>query len=973
MSLTTGARLGPYEILAPLGHGGMGEVYRARHLKLEREVAIKVLPDEVAFNRDRHARFEREARLASSLNHPNIITIYDIAEHEGTSFIAMEFVEGRTLRKIIGSEAIPIERALDIAAQMADGLAKAHAAGIVHRDLKPENVMVTADGIVKILDFGLAKEFVAAAPIDTDAATNVNPSIVGGVVGTPRYMSPEQISGSVLDHRSDQFAYGIVLYEMLAGRPPFDGLSVPSIMTAISHDPPPPLAPLRRGIPRDVEQLVERCLEKNPDARYASTADVAHALHAIRERRAQPRIPLFTPRAFALAAAIVLAVSGLGVWFWFHGAERRWAEHEAIPQISALIDKGSVFEAYRLAFRAKRATPDAPELEKLLGRISLPVKFVTDPPGATVSMKGYDTPDAPWEPLGTTPLETRIPYALMRIQIRKDGFETFEGAPFGAGTIAMFAQGVKLEPKDSWPAGMVRVWRHVYDGTPQNLPLPGDKRSLLVDRYFIDRTEVTNRDFKRFVDAGGYRDRKYWIDAFPDGMSDSSFPELVQPFRDATGRPAPATWSVGTYPEGTGDFPVAGVSWYEAAAYCRFSGKMLPSIYHWSAAVQQEQFSDILRISNYGSKGPASVGKYQGLAGYGTVDMAGNVSEWCFNATPDGKRHLLGGSWSDPGYVFMSPMARLPLERLPTVGFRCVSLGAPPPVELLAPVDSFVAPRRIPRISDEVFEAYRGMYAYDATPLNVRLEKTDDTSPHFKKEVVTFDAAYANDRVTAILFLPRNARPPYQTVIWLPGGDAFAFRSIETLASSYLWDFVPQSGRALVYVVYDGIYERSKPLDNTPLEQRDRVIRWSKDFSRTVDYLATRKDIDSSRLAYYGLSSTAGLGPVFATVDGRIRTQILLAGGLMGRARRPETAPVHFVDRCSLPTLMINGSDDFLLPMRAQKQLYERLATPPQDKRHVTLAGGHIPSSRIDIIREVLDWLDKYLGPVDTMTTSASG
>lgn len=966
MSLSHGAQLGPYEILSPLGQGGMGQVYKARHRKLERDVAIKVLPDEVRVNRERLARFEREARLASSLNHPNIITIYDIGEHETTTYIAMELVDGLTLRRIIAQETLPLARALDIAIQIGDGLAKAHAAGIVHRDLKPENVMVTGDGIVKILDFGLAKDIDAVLSIDTASPTEVNPSIKGAVVGTPRYMSPEQIGGLPLDHRSDQFAFGILLYEMLAGKPPFDGPSITSIVTAISRDPAPPLAPLRRDIPAPLARLVDRCLAKNPGARYESTADVCRELHAIKERIDRPRAAVMPLRALILAAAIVAMVSGLGVWMWFRGGETRWAEHDAIPQIAALIDKGSVFEAYRLAMRAKRAAPRQPDIEKLLGRISIPAKFVTVPPGAEVSMKGYDSPDAPWEPLGITPLETRIPYALMRLQVRKEGFETFEGAPFGGGVIAAFAKGMTLEPAGSRPPGMVKVFANSFAGRPQNLPLPGDAPAIAIGDFWIDRTEVTNREFKRFVDAGGYRQRKYWIDAFPMNGGEDAWNAAIQSFKDATGRTAPATWSLASYPDGAETLPVGGVSWYEAAAYCRYAGKTLPTIYHWSSAVGQHQFSDILRLSNFDASGPAPVGKFQGLAGYGALDMAGNVAEWCWNASPDGRRHLLGGAWSDPGYVFLHAGTRPADERTPTHGFRCVTYAAPPGAPLLAPVDTLVEVRRLPPVSDEVFEAYRAMYAYERTPLNATIEKTDESSPYWKKEVVSFDAAYGNDRVIALVFLPRNARPPFQAVIWVPGADAFAFHSSETLAGSYLFDFIPRTGRALVYLIYDGIYERSKPQPGGALEQRDMVIRWSKDFSRTVDYLETRNDIDTKRLAYYGLSSTAILGPLFTTVDGRIRASMLIGGGFMGTARRPESAPPHFASRCRIPTLILNGTDDFILPYAAQTELYERLGTPPEHKRLARLEGGHIPADRLAIMREVLDWLDKYLGPVET-------
>ena len=218
MALEAGTRLGPYEILSPLGAGGMGEVYRARHTKLGRDVAIKVLPDEMAADPERLQRFEREARTASSLNHPNIVTIHDIDEQDGTRYIAMELVEGKTLGNRLGEGPVPTSEILHLATQVAEGLAKAHAAGIVHRDLKPENLMITDDGLVKILDFGLAKLTPQTEDGVSDITTVEQATRAGVVLGTVPYMSPEQAAGRAVDFRSDQFSFGSILYEMATGR-----------------------------------------------------------------------------------------------------------------------------------------------------------------------------------------------------------------------------------------------------------------------------------------------------------------------------------------------------------------------------------------------------------------------------------------------------------------------------------------------------------------------------------------------------------------------------------------------------------------------------------------------------------------------------------------------------------------------------------------------------------------------------------
>jgi Tol biopolymer transport system component/tRNA A-37 threonylcarbamoyl transferase component Bud32 len=321
VTLSDGTRLSGYEILRPIAAGGMGEVYRARDTKLLRDVAIKILLPELARDPERLARFEKEARSASALNHPNIVTIYEIGKDNGSAFIAMELVEGRTLREVIADRPLPTRRLLAIAAQIADGLAKSHAAGIVHRDLKPDNVMVTRDGFVKILDFGLAKLVHSGFQRSAGAelATVSRRTEAGTILGTVGYMSPEQASGAPADFRSDQFSLGAILYEMITGRRAFQGPTDAQTLAAIIEDEPEPLAFAAPATPPSLAAIVERCLEKDPDDRYDSTRDLSRDLAALRDRASSSSVsgphpvPARRPRlsrrallAGAIAAAVVV-------------------------------------------------------------------------------------------------------------------------------------------------------------------------------------------------------------------------------------------------------------------------------------------------------------------------------------------------------------------------------------------------------------------------------------------------------------------------------------------------------------------------------------------------------------------------------------------------------------------------------------------------------------------------------------------
>jgi serine/threonine protein kinase/tetratricopeptide (TPR) repeat protein len=280
MTLTPGTRLGSYELGPLLGAGGMGQVYRARDVRLGRPVAIKVLRPESAHDPGRLARFEQEARTASALNHPNVVTIYDIGQEGETRYIAMEFVEGRTLRAILAEGPLPVPRLLNLAAQAAEALAKAHAGGIVHRDLKPENLMITSDGLVKILDFGLAKLTTTLSDLST-AATDVH-TATGAVLGTVAYMSPEQARSPAIDHRSDQFSFGLILYEMATGRRAFSRETPGATLAAILLEEPEPVARFNPDVPIGLQRVIATCLMKDREARYATTTELARDLLALK-------------------------------------------------------------------------------------------------------------------------------------------------------------------------------------------------------------------------------------------------------------------------------------------------------------------------------------------------------------------------------------------------------------------------------------------------------------------------------------------------------------------------------------------------------------------------------------------------------------------------------------------------------------------------------------------------------------------
>ena len=944
----------------------MGVVYKAEDTKLERLVALKFLPDD--FVPDAHAleRFRREARSASALNHPNICTIYEVDELDGKPFIAMELLRGASLARRIAGKPLPFREVLDIGMQLADALDAAHSQGVLHRDVKPGNVFVTERGQTKLLDFGLAKVLAGCASSDSlptltqGEAPPASLTSTGIALGTVAYMSPEQARGEELDPRSDLFSLGVVLYEMTTGKPAFTGTTHAMVFDSILHRDPEPPSHSNPEIPGELDRIIRKAMAKKRADRYASARDLLEDL-----KRLQLQISSATQATAAISQLvrrphvasvlfIVLVAAVVGAVMWYrHEAPKRGARSEALPRIAQLMEQGQYFAAFRLARRAERYLPDDPTLARLRLNYSSPRMIQTDPAGADVYVKEYSDVKGDWEYLGKSPLQVSLPVVNYRWKAEKDGFETIEVQEYPP------FLNFRLPAKGSAPANMLPV--------PSGSSEFGQGSPLEVPAFYIGKYEVTNREFQKFVQAGGYQKQEYWTEKLVAGGRELTWKEALSRFRDATGRPGPATWEMGEYPKGQDEYPVSGISWYEAVAYANFAGKRLPTVHEWRLAAGRSIFSEILNLSNFGTRGTAPVGSYAGVGPYGTYDMAGNVKEWCWNAS-GANRYILGGAWNDAVYMFMDDDAHPPMERLPTYGFRLVQSVEPTsfPLALLQPITETLVRdyKKEEPVSDAIFAVYKGIYEYDRKPLNAKVEQTEDSSEGWRKETLTFDAAYGQERVTAYLFLPTNAPKPYQTVVFFGHGGTFLPGSNCNLDLSYL-EFVIKSGRAVMFPIYKGTYERFVPasLEKGTSGERDLEVEDYKDLARSVDYIETRADLDHQKLAYYGFSQGAREASVMLALESRFRTAVLAGGGFSPKKQFPELREVNFAPRVKTPVLMINGRYDFYFPVETSQQpMFRALGTPEKDKRHVLFDSGHVPP-RNDVIRETLNWLDQYLGP----------
>src|SRR3954468_9521344 len=418
-----GHTIGHYRITARLGEGGMGVVYEAEDLRLHRRVALKFLLPGQLDDHVARERFEREARAASVLSHPHICVLYDVAEHDGQPFLVMERLRGSSLRERLETGPLPVAQLLDIAIQVTDALDAAHTAGIVHRDIKPANIFITERGDAKVLDFGIARLRAQDSVPPSQLLTVETLTTAGTALGTVEDMSPEQVLGRPVDPRSDLFSLGVVLHQMATGTMPFAGGSTGAVFDEILHKMPTPAVRLNPRVPVELERILDRCLEKEPDKRWQSAAALRDALIRCREaaRPASVRAlvqPWVSSRSVRIAAGLVVTLLiGGAVTYARHRATTRWVHDDALPRIRALIDAGpaSYLDAYRLAEQAERSMPGDPRLQELLRKVSAKPTISTEPSGATVWVKPYLERDAPWQRLGETPVrDVRLPITLLR-------------------------------------------------------------------------------------------------------------------------------------------------------------------------------------------------------------------------------------------------------------------------------------------------------------------------------------------------------------------------------------------------------------------------------------------------------------------------------------------------------------------------------------------------------------------------------
>jgi len=689
------------------------------------------------------------------------------------------------------------------------------------------------------------------------------------------------------------------------------------------------------------------------------------------QKRKAPSVVSSPKRKWTLYLNILatLVLGALFVYYFQKGRTDESLLNEKLPEIVSAYDSDALDIVYTETKKLLDEGNTNPIILNYYEKVTTPVSIFTDQDGVEVYFsQPRDTTEHTYA-LGIAPLNNvRVPNGVLKMTFKK-----------GSATYSEFVHPYYLSNEYN------NFLLPVNDSIPKNhILLVGGKKPLSypgidhlpgidIKPYSISKYEVTNKEYKEFVDAGGYEMPEYWDFPYEIDGKQLTFETTVKTFVDAFGQPGPAVWQYGSYPEGQANFPVTGISWFEARAYAKYKGLSLPNLYQWANAAMLSWASSFVPKSNFSKNQLVDVGSMESQNPRELFDIAGNAREWIINAIDNSqsKRGILGGGYKDDPYFFNDYYGQQVMDRSASNGMRlvknleCTSVVDTSPEEVVA-----IATRDFlneETISDEVFEIFKAQYDYPDHPLNAKVTNTTISSGSLKADRFEISLPYDGEGILpGYVFYDSSYNKPYKPIIFFPGSNAIHLTNVDYMLKSTLTNFryLLNEGYAIFQPIYISTYERVDDIKSDYPDDSDKykehVIKWGKEYKRTIDYIVSRDDMDSANLSYFGVSWGGFMSNTLLAIDDRVQIAVLYVAGLCFQKSKKEVEAYLYTPRITMPVLMLNGEFDQFFPLEtSQIPMYKLLGTPEEDKKHYVSKTGHFVPKEV-LISEHLGWLKKY-------------
>ena len=667
-----------------------------------------------------------------------------------------------------------------------------------------------------------------------------------------------------------------------------------------------------------------------------------------------------------LNIAVTILIGGFFIYYYNKSTSKDELFEVKLPEIIEAFEKNEFSKVYNDISILKSNNVNNPILDNYFEKVTTEVDINTTPGKYEVYMDLLNDSTENWIYMGKSPIsKIRVPNVRFNLKFKSGNEEFVERSNYW---ILRSGRDYGIPNEITYDKEQFKL----ILGGKRSLQFPGldHYSSIEIGPYLISKYEVKNKEYLEFVQNDGYENPTYWefaIDNDPEFMR-----TRVKSFTGKFGKYGPSNWSYGMYPDGQENFPVTGISWYEAMAYANYKNLSIPNVYQWGSAANLSYSSSFMNNSNFSQNQLINVGSKENSNYNGLYDIAGNVREWIINSLSDDSsiKGILGGSLNDEPYYFNDYFGQNSFDRSIGNGIRLVqNLDSEYKTNETANDQYYVKVRDFlneENVSDDVFEIFKSQFDYKMSTLNKVEETLDNSFSSFAVDRFTIDAAYDNEKLPGYVFYDKNIEKPYKPIIFFPGSGSIHTNSFENGIENRMkqFSYLLSEGYAIIHPIYKSTFERRDNIKSDyPDETEDyknAVIRWGKDYKRAIDYIESREDMDISKLSYYGISWGGSIANILLAIDDRVKNSVLYVAGIEFQTCKKEVDKFYYTSRITIPVLMLNGKFDHFFPLEtSQIPMFKLLGTPNEDKKHYVYETGHyVP--RDELIKLHLEWLQKY-------------